>query len=40
MFSSAGGGPSLPSMNSPFEILVVLAVLAVIVWLGFRFFSD
>jgi hypothetical protein len=40
MFSSAGGGPSLPNMNSPFEVLVVLAVIGVIFWVGYKFFAD
>ena len=37
---SAGGGGGLPSFNSPFEIGVALVVLAVIVWVGYKFFSD
>jgi len=37
---SAGGGGGLPSFDSPFEIGVALVVLAVIVWVGFKFFSD
>lgn len=37
---SAGGGGGLPSFDSPVEIGVALVVLAVIVWVGFKFFAD
>jgi hypothetical protein len=39
MFTSGGGG-GLPNINSPTELAIVLVVLAGIVWLGFKFFSD
>lgn len=37
---SSGGGGGLPSFNSPIEVGVALLVLAVIVWVGFKFFAD
>ena len=37
---SAGGGGGLPNIDSPFEMGVALVVLAVIVWVGFKFFAD
>jgi hypothetical protein len=41
MFSSAGGGGfPLPRMDNPAEIVIVLVVLAILIWLGFRAFSD
>jgi hypothetical protein len=40
MFTSGGGGGGLPNINSPVELAIVLVVLAGIVWLGFKFFSD
>ena len=40
MFTSGGGGPSLPSIDQPIEMLVVVLVVAGLVWLGFRFFGD
>ena len=40
MVSTGGGGGGLPSFDSPFEIAIALVVLAVVVWVGFKFFSD
>ena len=40
MFTSSGGGPSLPRLDQPMEMLVVVLIVAVLVWLGFRFFGD
>ena len=37
---SAGGGGGLPNIDSPIELAIVLVVLAGLVWLGFKFFSD
>ena len=37
---STGGGGGLPSFDSPFEIGIALVVLAVVVWVGFKFFAD
>ena len=37
---SSGGGGGLPSFDSPMEIGIALLVLAVIVWVGFKFFAD
>jgi hypothetical protein len=39
MFTS-GGGFGLPSIDSPFEALVVLLVFAALIWLGSRIFST
>ncbi len=40
MFSSGGGGFSLPRIDDPLQLLIVLLVLGVLIWLGFRVFSD
>jgi|SoiMethySBSTD1v2_1073268.scaffolds.fasta_scaffold1782060_2 hypothetical protein len=41
MFSSGGGGfGGLPRVSDPLEILILLLIMAVLVWLGFRFFGD
>ena len=40
MFTSGGGGPSLPRLDQPIEMLIVVLVVAALVWLGFRFFGD
>jgi hypothetical protein len=40
MFTSGGGGGALPNIDSPIELAIVLAVLAGLVWLGFRFFDS
>ena len=37
---STGGGGGLPNFDSPFEIGIALVVLAVVVWVGFKFFAD
>ena len=38
--STGGGGPSLPGLDRPLELLIVVLILAGLVWLGVRFFSD
>ncbi len=40
MFTSSGGGPSLPGIDRPIEMLIVILIVAGLVWLGFRFFGD
>jgi hypothetical protein len=40
MFTSAGGGFSLPMSGSPTEILIMLLLLLGILWLGFRLLSS
>jgi hypothetical protein len=41
MFSAGGGGGfGLPRIDSPLELLIVLLVLGVLIWLGFRLFSN
>lgn len=40
MVSSGGGPGGLPNIDSPMEAAIVLVVLGVIVWLGFKFFAD
>ena len=39
MFTSGGGG-GMPSVNSPFEALVVLIFFAVVIWLIVRYFNS
>ena len=38
--SGGGGGPSLPAMNSPLEMLIVVVICAILIWLAFRAFSG
>ncbi len=40
MFTSGGGGFGMPNIDSPFELAIVLAVFGLLIWLGFKFFSD
>jgi hypothetical protein len=37
---SSGGGPNLPAMNSPLEMLIVLAICVIVIWLVLRAFSG
>jgi hypothetical protein len=37
---SSGGGGGLPSIDDPIEAVIFLAVIGVLVWLGFRWFNS
>jgi hypothetical protein len=36
VFSTGGGGPSLPLSGNPLELLIVLVVVAAVVWVTYR----
>ena len=40
MVSAGGGGPSLPAMNSPLEMLIIVVICAILIWLAFRAFNG
>lgn len=40
MFTSGGGGFSLPNAGDPLQLLIVLLVLGAAIWLGFRLFDN
>jgi hypothetical protein len=40
MFTSGGGGGSLPRVDSPMEMLILILIFAVIIWLVARFFNS
>ncbi len=40
MFSTGGGGFSLPRGGDPLQLLIVVLILAALLWLAFRSFSN
>jgi hypothetical protein len=41
MFTSGGGGMGrLPQIDDPIQLAIVLLVVGLLVWLGFRYFSS
>jgi hypothetical protein len=39
MFTSGGGGVSLPRIDGPLELLIVFLVFAALIWLTLRVFN-
>ncbi len=40
MITTGGGMGGLPQINSPQELVVLLVIVGVLIWLGYRFFSN
>ena len=40
MFTSGGGGGSLPRVDNPVELLILLLIFGIIIWLVARFFNT
>ena len=40
MFTSGGGGLSLPRIDGPLELLIVVLVIAALTWLTLRVFNT
>jgi hypothetical protein len=40
MFTSGGGMGRLPQIDDPIQLVIALLVLGLLVWLGFRFFTN